>query len=209
MRIYIYGLAAWGSNSPSSSSEQAGEALAHINMQLFCIYATRHAHSQSLPPFAPWALYDITLPRYFIYFFNIYSMASRAAGDVYDTCDFWATATASNWQQKDGMGGGGIARQQGKRGVSGNIMCVAGIGPHIVLCDIFICWFACNLFIFMCIICIWQIFMMPTKRHSLPACQLRCCNISNSNKPKQKREEATDWSMNNNNKWMYNVLDSK
>lgn len=105
--------------------------------------------------------------------------------------------------------GGGIARQQGKRGVSGNIMCVAGIGPHIVLCDIFICWFACNLFIFMRIICIWQIFMMPTKRHSLPACQLRCCNISNSNKPKQKREEATDWSMNNNNKWMYNVLDSK
>lgn len=188
------------SSSNSNNGEQAGKALreaapiAHINMQLFCI-CRKCATPRPLTPCGP--IWYHSARALLLFFFYIYSTTSRAAGDVYDTCDFWATATAANWQQKkrERRGRGERDATQGKRRVSGNIMSVAGIGPHIVLCDIFICWFACNLFIFMRIICIWQIFMRPTKRPQPGAVSM----LQHQQQTKRQHSKATDWSMNNKN----------
>lgn len=177
--------------------------IAHINMQLFCI-CRKCETPRPLAPCDPiWAL----LLFFFIYTYIQYLLDDltrcwrclwhlRLLGD--------SSKLTAERECRSGKGEKGkLDAMQGKRRVSGNIMSVAGIGPHIVLCDIFICWFACNLFIFMRIICIWQIFMRPHK--ASPSLALpRCCSISNKPKERMKKQRIEAWITKK--KGMYNVL---
>jgi len=84
------------------AEESLGETapIAHINMQLYCI-----CRKCATPSTHTW-----------LWLF-IYSTVSRHFGHVYDTCDFWATATATetaNWLlNEEDVGCGKVATMCG------------------------------------------------------------------------------------------------
>lgn len=206
MRIYIYGL----SNTPSKSgNNNSSSRLARHCAKLCSDCPYKYAIILHLPqvrdatPTRALRPYMISLSSYFfyIYIYNIYSTTSRAAGDVYDTCNFWATA--ANWQQKESVGRG---RGKGIGRIRCNARQAAGKWQH------YECGRHRATYRFM-----WHIYLLIRMQfiyiyaHNLHLTDFyeapqsvaqpgTASLLQHQQQAKSENEEATDWSMNNKKK---------